>query len=47
VEGWAGSPLQNAAAGEGQGQLCIALGHQHDARQWPRPGMSKWSLMVV
>jgi hypothetical protein len=42
-----GPTFQNAAASEGRGQLCTALGH-HCGPWWqPRPGMSSWPLVVI
>lgn len=41
-----GLALLSAAVGEGQGQLCTVLRHQHCSRRKPRPGMSSWLLFV-
>lgn len=42
-----GSASLSAAAGQGWGKLCAALGHQHGPRQQPTPGMYKWLLLVT
>lgn len=41
------SSLLSTSGSEGQGQFSIALGHQRGPKQQPRPGMSKWPLVVT